>query len=95
VIACTGPILAFILLKELCKNNLNVSSPAASSVRFVANPYDVNVCITGALVISMRYERRLRPWAAATNAKQKGLDWQFTVDNARCKLKSVYPQIKG
>ena len=33
-------------------------------------------------------------WADATNARQRGVDWQFTVENARIKLKHLYPQIK-
>jgi len=27
------------------------------------------------------------------NAKQRGVDWQFKVGDARAKLKSVYPKI--
>jgi len=33
-------------------------------------------------------------WATRTNTKQRGVDWQFTIGNARHKLKSVYPNIK-
>jgi len=33
-------------------------------------------------------------WATSTNAKQRGVDWQFTINDARCKLKSIYPQMK-
>ena len=33
-------------------------------------------------------------WATKTNKKQRGVDWQFTIGDARCKLKSVYPKIK-
>jgi hypothetical protein len=33
-------------------------------------------------------------WATSSNAKQRGVDWQFTIDDARRKLKSLYPQIK-
>lgn len=33
-------------------------------------------------------------WVEATNARQRGVDWQFTVENARIKLKHLYPQIK-
>ena len=34
-------------------------------------------------------------WATKTNAKQRGVDWQFTVNDARLKLKSLYPKIKA
>jgi hypothetical protein len=32
-------------------------------------------------------------WSTAINEKQRGVDWQFQVDDARMKLKSVYPKI--
>lgn len=32
-------------------------------------------------------------WADYTNKKQRGVDWQFQIDDARRKLKSVYPKI--
>jgi hypothetical protein len=31
-------------------------------------------------------------WADQCNAKQKGVDWQFTTDNARIKLEPLYPK---
>jgi len=38
-------------------------------------------------------QRETRAWAEATNKQQQGVDWQFKVDNARSKLKSLYPNI--
>lgn len=32
-------------------------------------------------------------WHQHTNNKQRGVDWQFRIDDARVKLKSVYPKI--
>ncbi len=32
-------------------------------------------------------------WADSSNEKQRGVDWQFTVENARVKLKSLYPYL--
>jgi len=32
-------------------------------------------------------------WHAYTNDRQRGVDWQFKVDDARMKLKSVYPKL--
>jgi len=32
-------------------------------------------------------------WHKQSNARQRGVDWQFKVDDARVKLKSVYPKI--
>ena len=31
-------------------------------------------------------------WDTATNQKQRGVDWQFKIDDARTKLKSLYPK---
>ncbi len=34
-------------------------------------------------------------WSATTNEKQRGVEWQFTIDDARTKLTSLYPKIKN
>jgi hypothetical protein len=34
-------------------------------------------------------------WSTASNTKQRGVDWQFKIENARTKLKSIYPKIKN
>ena len=36
-------------------------------------------------------QKEISPWAADRNAKQKGIDWQFTTEDARIKLKKLYP----
>jgi hypothetical protein len=33
-------------------------------------------------------------WTCDVNTTQRGVDWQLKVDDARCKLKSIYPKIK-
>jgi len=51
-------------------------------------------CITGrrfATIDLLRSETSA--WQAASNAKPRGVDWQFKVSDARRKLKSVYPKI--
>ena len=32
-------------------------------------------------------------WAVSSNERQRGVDWQFTIEDARHKLKSLYPNI--
>jgi hypothetical protein len=52
-------------------------------------------CVTGrrfATIETLRSETAA--WQEHSNAKQRGVEWQFTVDDARIKLKSVYPKIK-
>lgn len=39
-------------------------------------------------------QREIKSWAEQTNANQRGVDWQFKIDNARLKLKRLYPKIK-
>jgi len=39
-------------------------------------------------------ERRTSEWESDRNARQKGIDWQFTTDKARTKLKRLYPIIE-
>ena len=36
----------------------------------------------------------LSAWHISRNSSQKGVDWQFTSDDARVKLKHLYPKIK-
>lgn len=39
--------------------------------------------------------RELSAWERNRNQIQKGVDWQFTTDDARIKLKRLYPQFKS
>jgi DDE superfamily endonuclease len=40
-------------------------------------------------------QTEIAAWSEKTNAKQRGIDWQFKIDDARIKLKRLYPKIKG
>jgi len=40
-----------------------------------------------------KLKEEIAAWAKASNDKQREVDWQFKVDDARMKLKSAYPQI--
>ena len=39
-------------------------------------------------------QQEAKAWYRRRNAKQKSVDWQFTTENARIKLKRLYPQIQ-
>jgi len=41
-----------------------------------------------------KLKTEIQAWSNATNEKQRGVDWQMKIDDARIKLKSVYPKIK-
>ena len=52
-------------------------------------------CLTGRRIPDIKTLRReTSAWADSTNSNQRGVDWQFKTDDARNKLKSVYPTIK-
>jgi hypothetical protein len=38
--------------------------------------------------------REITMWSDRTNAKQRAVDWQFRIEDARVKLKRLYPKIK-
>ena len=38
-------------------------------------------------------QKEISAWAVESNSKQRGVNWQFKVEDARCKLKSLYPKI--
>lgn len=38
-------------------------------------------------------DQELHTWHTCRNAYQKGVDWQFSTEDARVKLKSLYPII--
>ena len=39
-------------------------------------------------------QSEIAAWSKKTNDKQRGVDWQFKIENARVKLKRLYPTIK-
>ena len=52
-------------------------------------------CISGrrfATVAELREETTA--WHEHSNSQQRGVDWQFKVDDARLKLKSIYPKLQ-
>jgi DDE superfamily endonuclease len=38
-------------------------------------------------------QAEIAAWAKRTNSKQRAIDWQFTIEKARIKLKRLYPKI--
>ena len=38
-------------------------------------------------------QAEIAAWAGRTNAKQRAIDWQFTIEKARIKLKRLYPKV--
>jgi len=55
-------------------------------------------CMTSQCIVGRRIgelevlQSEIKAWADKTNNKQRGIDWHFTVENARTKLKKLYPK---
>lgn len=50
-------------------------------------------CFTDRIGQQAEVEDRCQTWQAERNKRQKGIDWQFTNDKARVKLKRLYPKL--
>ena len=52
-------------------------------------------CLSGRRIPTIEMLRdETEAWAMSSNDRQRGVDWQFTIEDARHKLKSLYPKIK-
>ena len=52
-------------------------------------------CVSGRRLADITALRKeTHAWSIDVNAAQRGVDWQMKIDDARTKLKSVYPTIK-
>jgi hypothetical protein len=53
-------------------------------------------CLRGRRIAELaELQSEIAIWSEKTNAKQRGVDWQFKLDDARIKLKRLYPKIKA
>jgi hypothetical protein len=52
-------------------------------------------CLDRRIATIEALQQEVSEWAVARNQNQKGVDWQFTTDSARIKLKRLYPQFKS
>ena len=56
-------------------------------------------CLTSQCIADRRIDtldflqKETGAWSDALNTKQRGVDWQFTIEKARSKLKRLYPKI--
>ena len=67
---------------------LNISENELSSM--------TRQCITGRRFGNVQsLGKQTSAWSSHCNEKQRAVDWQFTIDDARNKLKSLYPKIKS
>ena len=52
-------------------------------------------CVAGRRMGDLKTLRtEISAWSTDVTSTQRGVDWQMKIDDARCKLKSVYPKIK-
>jgi hypothetical protein len=51
-------------------------------------------CLSRRRIPSLKMLRKeTAAWASSCNSRQRGVDWQFTIEDARQKLKSLYPKV--
>jgi len=41
-----------------------------------------------------KLQSEIKAWSNDVNTIQRGVDWQMRIDDARCKLQTLYPKIK-
>lgn len=51
-------------------------------------------CLSGRIASQSEVEKQVGAWDTNRNKKQIGINWQFTNDKARIKLKRLYPNIE-
>ena len=67
---------------------LNIAENELSSV--------TRQCVAGRRIGDIKTLREeTAAWSTDVNAAQRGVDWQMKTEDARCKLKSVYPNTKS
>jgi len=53
-------------------------------------------CIAGRRIGDIdTLQEEIGAWSSDVNKRQRGVDWQMKISDARCKLKSVYPKFKS
>jgi hypothetical protein len=52
-------------------------------------------CLDRRIPTMVSLNRELAAWETSRNHNQKNVDWQFTTDTARIKLRRLYPQFKS
>ena len=51
-------------------------------------------CLNRNIDSMKRLQEEATAWYVDRNSRQKGIDWQFTIGDARTKLKRLYPVIE-
>ena len=72
-----------------------ISTIAVFDPFITPGPLYLFICIAGRRIGEIaELKDEIAAWSSDVNNRQRGVDWQLKIDEARCKLKSVYPQIK-
>lgn len=52
-------------------------------------------CVAGRRIGDLAIlQQEIAAWSTDVNDTQRGVDWQMKIEDARCKLKSIYPKIR-
>ena len=79
--------LTCILATDAVGYSRLVSENEASALRVLPQP-----CLDRLIASIDMLLQDTKAWAHERIAKQTGVDWQFTTDDARMRLKRLYPQ---
>ncbi len=51
-------------------------------------------CLSGRRIGELsELQTQIAAWSTDVNVRQRGVEWQMKIDDARCKLKAIYPKI--
>lgn len=51
-------------------------------------------CLRNRTPTLLALRNKVEPWCSERNTRQRGVNWQFTTEDARIKLKHLYPEIQ-
>ena len=52
-------------------------------------------CLSRRIADLQTVQNEIKAWEQGRNLKQKGVDWRFTTEKARVRLKRLYPQYQS
>ncbi len=51
-------------------------------------------CLSGRRIGELsELQAQIAAWSTDVNVRQRGVEWQMKIDDARCKLKAIYPNM--
>jgi hypothetical protein len=86
--AVDAPVMTYFIRAGVslsCRTHVNIAEIELSAM--------TNQCLNRRIDSLDKLNREVRAWQHERNRNQKTVKWQFTTDDARIKLHSLYPAI--